>query len=350
MSAPADDIVIRDARPDDVPLIAKMVMELAVYEQAPDQCHATPEALRAQLFGDDAPARAMVAEVNGIAAGYAIYFFNFSTWEAAPGLYLEDVYVRPAWRRRGIASLFLRRLARIALDRGCRRFEWMCLDWNKPARDFYEKLGAQAKTDWVLYRTEGEALARLAEETAAPRSGPSPEMRAVPEPYFDLETEIGTLRQPLDARKSVTIHTDGGAEPNPGTGGWAAILRFGDKAREISGGEKDTTNNRMELMAAIRALEALREPCTVHLHTDSAYVKNGITKWIHAWKKAGWRRGKGKDSAEVKNIDLWKRLDEAVERHDVRWHWVKGHSGNRDNERADALCAEAIAKIRRDGK
>lgn len=339
-----NEIAIRDARPDDVPHIVKMIHELAVYEQAPDQCHATAEKMHARLFGERPPAQAMVAEVNGVVAGYAIYFFNFSTWEAAPGLYLEDVYVRPAWRRRGIASIFLKRLAQIAVERGCRRFEWMCLDWNKPARDFYEKLGARPMTDWVLYRTEGDALARLAESDMP---APASHARALPEPYSDLDTDIGTFRQPLGARKTVTIHTDGGAEPNPGMGGWAAVMRFGDKVREISGGERDSTNNRMELMAAIRALEALREPCTVHLHTDSAYLKNGITKWIHAWKRAGWKRGKGKDTAEVKNIDLWKRLDDAVETHDVQWHWVKGHAGNVDNERADVLCAEAIAKIRK---
>jgi len=346
VSAPDDDILIRDARPDDVALIAKMVMELAIYEQAPEQCHATPEKLHAQLFGPNPPARAMIAEINGVVAGYSIYFFNFSTWEAAPGLYLEDVYVRPAWRRRGVASLFLRRLAQIAVERGCKRLEWMCLDWNKPARDFYEGLGAQAKTDWVLYRTEGDALARLA-HTQPPAPAPHVEARSVPEPYSNQETDIGTLRQPLDALKTVTIHTDGGAEPNPGIGGWAAILRFGDKVREISGSEPESTNNRMELMAAIKALETLREPCVVHIHTDSAYVKNGITKWIHAWKKAGWKRGKGKDASEVKNIDLWQRLDAAAARHEMHWRWVKGHAGNADNERADELCAEAIAKLRR---
>jgi ribonuclease HI len=133
----------------------------------------------------------------------------------------------------------------------------------------------------------------------------------------------------------VTIYTDGACSGNPGPGGWGAILMFGDQEKEICGGERDTTNNRMELMAAIQALEALKRPCRVELHTDSQYVKNGITEWIRGWKARGWKTA---DKKPVKNEDLWRRLDEARGRHDVTWRWVKGHAGHEHNERADALA------------
>lgn len=146
--------------------------------------------------------------------------------------------------------------------------------------------------------------------------------------------------------KEVTVHTDGGCEPNPGVGGWAAVLRYGEHMRELVGGEDETTNNRMELLACISALEAIKEPCIVHLFTDSQYVKNGITSWIVKWKRNGWRLSSDKRKP-VQNVDLWQRLDEAVKRHDVRWGWVRGHAGNADNERCDVLCAEEIARRRR---
>ena len=136
----------------------------------------------------------------------------------------------------------------------------------------------------------------------------------------------------------VTVHTDGACSGNPGPGGWGAILAFGDRRKEIKGGEPHTTNNRMELMAAISALEALKRPCVVDLHTDSEYVRSGITTWIHGWKTA--------DKKPVKNVDLWKRLDAALGEHDVRWHWVKGHAGHEMNERADQLAVAAIAAAR----
>jgi len=137
----------------------------------------------------------------------------------------------------------------------------------------------------------------------------------------------------------VEIFTDGACRGNPGTGGWAALLRTGDKEREISGGEPHTTNNRMELRAAIEALNALKRRCRVEIHTDSNYVRDGITKWIHGWKRNGWRTA---DKKPVKNADLWQELTEAAARHDVTWHWVKGHSGHPENDRVDALaCAEA---------
>jgi ribonuclease HI len=140
----------------------------------------------------------------------------------------------------------------------------------------------------------------------------------------------------------VVIHTDGGSKPNPGPGGWAAILQWGDRKRELKGAEAHTTNNRMELMAAIMALETLKRRCDVDLHTDSQYLQKGITDWIFGWKRNGWKTA---DKKPVKNADLWQRLDAAVARHAVRWHWVRGHAGHDLNERADELVGEAIAEL-----
>jgi len=140
----------------------------------------------------------------------------------------------------------------------------------------------------------------------------------------------------------VEIFTDGACKGNPGPGGWGAILRSGSKERELSGGEKLSTNNRMELMAAIEALKALKQPCRVQLWTDSNYVRDGITKWIHGWRRNGWRTA---DKKPVKNAELWQALLDACEPHRIEWHWVKGHAGHPENERADALaCAEAEAR------
>jgi ribonuclease HI len=144
----------------------------------------------------------------------------------------------------------------------------------------------------------------------------------------------------------VTIYTDGACSGNPGPGGWGAILIHSKGTRELKGGEPMTTNNRMELMGAISALEALSKRCSVDLHTDSRYVMDGITKWMHGWKKNGWKTA---DKKPVKNGDLWLRLDAANARHDVRWHWVRGHSGHPENERADALAREGIAELRNAG-
>ena len=141
----------------------------------------------------------------------------------------------------------------------------------------------------------------------------------------------------------ITIFTDGSSKGNPGPGGWGAILTFGDHEKELNGGEPHTTNNRMELMAAIPALEALKRSCIVDLHTDSQYVKNGITGWINGWKKNGWRTA---DKKPVKNVDLWKRLDAALAQHTVHWHWVKGHAGHTMNERADELARAGIVAAR----
>ena len=147
----------------------------------------------------------------------------------------------------------------------------------------------------------------------------------------------------MTAGKPVVVYTDGACSGNPGPGGWGAILTWGDKCKEISGGEATTTNNRMELMAAISALEALTRPSRVELHTDSVYLKDGITKWIHGWKKNGWRTA---DKKPVKNAELWQRLDEAQRVHDIDWRWVKGHAGHAENERADELARLALAEFK----
>jgi ribonuclease HI len=141
----------------------------------------------------------------------------------------------------------------------------------------------------------------------------------------------------------VTIFTDGACSGNPGRGGYGAILLLGDLRKEIKGGEANTTNNRMELMAAIAALEALKRPCTVELHTDSQYLRLGITQWLANWKRNGWRTAARQP---VKNDDLWKRLDEAARRHHIEWHWVKGHAGHDENERADALAQEGLREAK----
>jgi ribonuclease HI len=140
----------------------------------------------------------------------------------------------------------------------------------------------------------------------------------------------------------VEIFTDGACRGNPGPGGWAALIRMGARERELSGGESLTTNNRMELLAAIEALKALKRPCRVQLTTDSNYVRDGITKWIHGWRRNGWRTA---DRKPVKNADLWQALLDAAEPHRIEWHWVKGHSGHAENDRVDELaCAAADAQ------
>jgi len=139
--------------------------------------------------------------------------------------------------------------------------------------------------------------------------------------------------------KAVLIHTDGACKGNPGPGGWGARLSFGAHVKELFGGERETTNNRMELMAAIMALESLKEPCAVTLVTDSVYVRSGITEWIHNWKKRGWRTA---DKKPVKNADLWQRLDQAAAGHRIDWRWVKGHAGDPGNEAADRLANRGV--------
>jgi ribonuclease HI len=144
--------------------------------------------------------------------------------------------------------------------------------------------------------------------------------------------------------KKVVIHSDGGCHGNPGPGGWAAILEYGQHKRELSGGVPATTNNRMELQAAIEAMSALKEPCEVEFYTDSEYVKNGVSGWISNWKRNGWRT---KSKKPVKNEDLWRALDSHVSKHQVKWHWLKGHAGHAGNERCDQLANAEIAKIKK---
>ncbi len=143
--------------------------------------------------------------------------------------------------------------------------------------------------------------------------------------------------------KTVTIYTDGACSGNPGPGGWGALLESDGKSKELCGGEVDTTNNRMELTAAIKALEALKRSSRISLHTDSTYVKDGITKWMVNWKKNGWKTAAKKP---VKNQDLWVLLDEAISRHQIDWHWVKGHAGNPGNEKADDLANQGMDQVR----
>ena len=150
----------------------------------------------------------------------------------------------------------------------------------------------------------------------------------------------------IPARKNVDIHTDGACLGNPGPGGWAALLRWRGIERELAGGEADTTNNRMELMAAIAALEALKEACDATLHTDSQYVRQGITEWMPNWIRRGWKTAGGDP---VKNRDLWERLHAANAKHKVDWRWVKGHAGDPDNERVDQLARAAAVKIKEQG-
>ncbi|SOC21180.1 ribonuclease HI [Thalassospira xiamenensis] len=139
----------------------------------------------------------------------------------------------------------------------------------------------------------------------------------------------------------VEIYTDGACSGNPGPGGWGAILRFRGVEKEMSGGDRETTNNRMEMMAAISALEALKRPCIVDIYTDSSYVRDGITKWIWGWQKRGWKTA---DKKPVKNVELWQRLLDALKPHKVEWHWVKGHAGHPENERCDELARQAVPR------
>ena len=145
-------------------------------------------------------------------------------------------------------------------------------------------------------------------------------------------------------RPEIVVFTDGACSGNPGPGGWGAILMSGTHRKEICGGEPDTTNNRMELLAAISALEALKKPSKVELHTDSQYMRDGITKWIFGWKRNGWKTA---DKKPVKNVELWQRLDEAQRRHAIDWRWVKGHAGHPENERADELAREGLKTAKR---
>src|SRR5690606_38698135 len=162
-------------------------------------------------------------------------------------------------------------------------------------------------------------------------------------PRGSFRCGIRHCREGGERMKTVEIFTDGACSGNPGPGGWGAILRYNGKVRELSGGEALTTNNRMELTAAIQALSALKEPCKVELYTDSNYVRDGISGWIEGWKRNGWRTS---DRKPVKNAELWQALDEARRRHQVTWHWVRGHAGHPENERADELARLGMAEFK----
>jgi len=151
----------------------------------------------------------------------------------------------------------------------------------------------------------------------------------------------------MNTETTVTIYADGGCRGNPGPGGWGAVLLAGEHEKELWGSEADTTNNRMELTAAIRALEALTRPATVLLHTDSQYLQKGISEWIHNWKRNGWRTA---DKKPVKNADLWQQLDQLSNQHRIQWFWVRGHAGHAGNERADRLANRAMDELQRPGR
>ncbi len=144
-------------------------------------------------------------------------------------------------------------------------------------------------------------------------------------------------------KNPIIIHTDGACSGNPGPGGWGVVIEWKGTRKELFGGEQLTTNNRMELVAATKALEALTRACSVEMHVDSVYVKDGIGKWIHGWKKNGWKTA---DKKPVKNVELWQALDEAIQRHEISWHWVKGHAGHPENERADELARQGMAPFK----
>jgi len=154
------------------------------------------------------------------------------------------------------------------------------------------------------------------------------------------------MSESSSADQTVVVFADGACKGNPGPGGWGAILRMGDREKEIYGGEPATTNNRMELTAVIRALEALKRRCRVKVYTDSQYVQKGVSEWLAQWKRRGWRTA---DRKPVKNEDLWRRLDELASGHEVRWHWVRGHAGHPENERADALANRGVQSVFRGG-
>lgn len=154
---------------------------------------------------------------------------------------------------------------------------------------------------------------------------------------------MSDTQSPSSTRKFIEIYTDGACSGNPGPGGWGTILRFQGKERELSGGNLETTNNQMELQAAIEGLKALKEPCDVELYTDSQYLRQGITQWIHNWKRNGWRTA---DKKPVKNQQLWEELDALAQTHTVKWHWLKGHAGHPENERCDELARNEIDRLR----
>lgn len=333
---------IDEARLGDVAGIHRLIHALAEYEKAPQDCVATLDMVEEQLFGESPVARALVVREAEEVIAFALYFRSFSTWLCRPGLYLEDLFVLPAHRGSGIGTALLKRLAEICVEKGYGRMEWSCLEWNELAKGRYRKIGAVSMEEWRVWRLAGERLMSFAE-------GDKPtELPLEVEPEAPTKPKAAPKGKIAGSLDTVIVYTDGGCRPNPGVGAWAAVLISGEKSKELVGGEMESTNNRMELMAAISALEALRKPCRVEMHTDSQYVKNGISSWIKKWKANSWRRGK--EGGEVKNIDLWKRLDEATQRHDIQWKWVRGHAGNKYNERCDVLCEMEIERLQKAGR
>src|SRR5262245_27984002 len=200
---------------------------------------------------------------------------------------------------------------------------------------------ARARRGAALSADAAGRLVRRAAWRAGPAEG---SIRVLPQAALPSGgQERARLRNRGMIEPHVVVHTDGACSGNPGPGGWGAILAFGDHEKELKGGEAHTTNNRMELMAAIAALEALKRPCLVDIHTDSQYLRNGILTWINQWKGNGWRTA---DRKPVRNVDLWQRLDALLTRHRVRWHWVRGHAGHLLNERADRLAREGLEDAR----
>lgn len=317
------------AKPGDEQAIADLIAALADYEKAPGDNFSTPEKVREQVFGPRPAAEVLMARIDGQVVGFALFYQNFSTWVCRPGMYLEDLFVLPAHRGAGVAKALLTRLAAICVERNYGRFEWSCLEWNELAKGFYRRIGAKPMEEWRTWRMTGQAIEDLA------KLAPLPPRKATRKPKEPKPEPVG---------EAVIIYTDGGCRPNPGIGAWAAVMISGEKVKELVGGEPMTTNNRMEMLAAISALEALRRPCRVELHTDSEYLRNGINSWIHGWKKKNWVK---KDGKPVLNVDLWKRLDEAMSRHTVEWKWVRGHAGEKYNERCDELCTQEIERTSR---
>lgn len=348
-----ETLEIEFAKPGDEEAIASLIAALAEYEKAPKDNLSTPEKVRKQLFGPKPAAEVLMARLDGKVVGFALFFQNFSTWLCRPGMFLEDLFVLPEARGSGVAKALLSRLAAICLERDYGRFEWSCLEWNELAKGFYRRIGAKPMEEWRTWRMSGDTIRELAE--LAPLAPPVPKKPPVKKITATTKTTVaprGTKGVSVaeDEEKSdekVLIYTDGGCRPNPGMGAWAALLISGEKVKELVGGEAVTTNNRMEMLAAISALEALKRPCKVELHTDSEYLKNGINNWIHGWKKKNWIK---KDGKPVLNVDLWKRLDEAIRRHEVEWKWVRGHAGQQHNERCDVLCTMEIDRMGREKK
>ncbi|GEM_PF-63328 len=357
---------IQFARPGDEAIVAGLIRDLSIYEKMENECIVTPEAIREQLFGARPAAEALIARVGGTPAAFALFFQNFSTFLARPGLYLEDLFVKPEYRKLGIGTALLRRMASLCVERGYGRMEWATLEWNELAKGRWRAIGAVPMKEWCTWRLTGAALREMGQPQAqaqeqgkaqpktktppalsAPAAAPSTPPFAPPSSgSVSSASARHSARQSASASaKRVVIYTDGGCVPNPGMGAWAAVLDYNGRTKELCGGELDTTNNRMEMTAAIMALEALKEPCQVEIFTDSEYLKRGITEWVPKWKRQGWRRGKGPDSAPVKNVDLWKRLETALAPHKVEWNWVMGHAGNPANERCDALCRREIERM-----